>query len=73
MKNKTLQIRISERRLDKLREYAASRDKTMTSLLEDWIDSLPPKTLPAIHEGLCGSPASAPCKPRLNANSKNMA
>lgn len=57
MKTKTLQIRISERRLNKLREYAASRDKTMTALLEDWIDSLPQKTLPAIH---------------LNGNSKNM-
>ena len=44
MKTKTLQIRISEKRLNKLREYAASRDKTMTSLLEDWIDSLPEKT-----------------------------
>ena len=49
MKNKTLNLRISERRLNKLREYAASRDKTMTSLLEDWIDSLPQQTLPAIH------------------------
>lgn len=49
MKNKTLNLRISERRLNKLREYAASRDKTMTSLLEDWIDSLPQKTTPAIH------------------------
>ena len=73
MKNKKLTLRISERRLNKLREYSASRDKTMTSLVEDWIDSLPEKTLPAIHEGLCGSPASAPCKPRLNADSKNTA
>ena len=73
MKRKRLEIRISERRLNKLREYAVIRDKTMTSIIEDLIDSLPEKTLPAIHEGLCGSPASAPCKPRLNANSKNMA
>ena len=41
MKNKELKIRISERRLNKLRLYAASRDKTMTSILEDLIDSLP--------------------------------
>lgn len=41
MKNKYLQIRISERRLNKLRLYAALREKTMTDLLEDWIDSLP--------------------------------
>ncbi len=71
MKNKKLTLRISERRLNKLREYAASRDKTMTSLLEDWIDSLPQKTLPTIHEGLCGSPASAPGAPRLNTDSTN--
>ena len=41
MKNKELKIRISERRLNKLRLYAANRDKTMTSILEDLIDSLP--------------------------------
>ena len=71
MKNRKLTLRISERRLNKLREYAASRDKTMTSLLEDWIDSLPQKTLPAIHEGLCAEPASAPCKPHLSTDSTN--
>ena len=49
MKNKALHLRISERRLNKLREYAASRDKTMTSIIEDWIDSLPQNPLPAIH------------------------
>ncbi|WP_414622484.1 hypothetical protein [Calothrix sp. CCY 0018] len=41
MKNKGLRIRISERRLNKLRQYAAFRDKTMTAILEDLIDSLP--------------------------------
>ena len=41
MKNKGLRIRISERRLNKLRQYAASKDKTMTAILEDLIDSLP--------------------------------
>ncbi len=41
MKNKELKIRISERRLNKLRLYAANKDKTMTSVLEDLIDSLP--------------------------------
>ena len=41
VKNKYLQIRISERGLNKLRLYAALREKTMTDLLEDWIDSLP--------------------------------
>ena len=32
---------MSEKRLNKLRAYAAKRDKTITSLLEDWIDLLP--------------------------------
>ena len=45
MKNKELKIRISERRLNKLRLYAANRDKTMTSILEDLIDSLPQKEI----------------------------
>lgn len=41
MKNKTLNLRISERRLNKLRLYSAWKDKTMTQILEDFIDSLP--------------------------------
>lgn len=41
MKNKALNLRISERRLNKLRLYSAWRDKTMTQILEDFIDSLP--------------------------------
>ncbi len=41
MKRKRLEIRLSERRLNKLRLYAASKDKTMTAILEDLIDSLP--------------------------------
>ncbi len=40
MKTKRLEIRLSERRLNKLRLYAASKDKTMTTILEDIIDSL---------------------------------
>lgn len=40
MKSKRLEIRLSERRLNKLRLYAASKDKTMTAILEDLIDSL---------------------------------
>ena len=36
-----LHIRISERRKNKLQLYAASKDKTITALVEDWIDSLP--------------------------------
>ncbi|MEH1911179.1 MAG: hypothetical protein V7L05_05840 [Nostoc sp.] len=41
MTKKGLNLRISERRLDKLRLYAASKEKTMTQLVEDWIDRLP--------------------------------
>jgi hypothetical protein len=41
MKTKTLNLRISERRLNKLRLYSAGREKTMTQILEDFIDSLP--------------------------------
>ncbi|MBN3924133.1 hypothetical protein [Nostoc sp. NMS4] len=40
MKNKRLSLRISERRMRVLPTYAATKDKTITSLVEDWIDSL---------------------------------
>jgi hypothetical protein len=40
MKNKALNLRISERRLNKLRLYAVQNDKTMTHVIEDFIDSL---------------------------------
>ncbi|TFI52479.1 hypothetical protein BLD44_021290 [Mastigocladus laminosus UU774] len=41
MKTKGLHIRISERRLNKLKLYAESKEKTMTQLIEDWVDRLP--------------------------------
>ncbi len=41
MKNHTIKIRVSERRLNKLRLYSAWTDKTMTAVLEELIDSLP--------------------------------
>ena len=40
MKKKRLEIRLSERRLSKLRLYAASKDKTMTAVIEEIIDLL---------------------------------
>jgi hypothetical protein len=40
MKGKTLTILLSERRRNKLYLYAAQKDKTITALIEDWIDSL---------------------------------
>jgi hypothetical protein len=41
MKEKRLHIHISGKRITKLRNLAKEREKTMTSLIEDWIDSLP--------------------------------
>ncbi len=41
MNKKGLNLRIFERRLNKLRLYAATKEKTMTQLVEDWIDRLP--------------------------------
>jgi len=41
MKNTKLNVRMSDRRLNKLRLYAASRDKTVTQIVEDWVDRLP--------------------------------
>jgi hypothetical protein len=36
-----LSLRIESSRLDKLRLVAGDRKKTMTQLIEDWIDRLP--------------------------------
>ncbi|BAY43976.1 hypothetical protein SAMD00079811_15700 [Scytonema sp. HK-05] len=41
MKDSRLSLRISTRRLNKLRSYAASKDKTVTQIVEDWVDRLP--------------------------------
>lgn len=41
MKNKKLEVRLSDRRMHKLRLYSVSVDKTMTAIIEDFIDSLP--------------------------------
>ncbi len=40
MKDKNLHIRLSEKRLNKLRAIAASREKTITQMIEEWIDRL---------------------------------
>ncbi len=40
MKKTTLNIRIAKSRHNKLRRIAAQREKTMTQLVEDWIDRL---------------------------------
>jgi hypothetical protein len=41
VKTTRLNVRMSERRLNKLRSYAAMKDKTVTQIVEDWIDRLP--------------------------------
>jgi Family of unknown function (DUF6364) len=41
MKSGRLNLRISEKRLAKLKIYAENREKTVTQLVEDWIDRLP--------------------------------
>jgi len=40
-----LHIRISHRRKHKLQLYAASKDKSITALVEEWIDSLAPEDI----------------------------
>jgi hypothetical protein len=41
MKEKSIMIRLSQKRYDKLKLYAGSKEKTVTQLVEDWIDRLP--------------------------------
>jgi hypothetical protein len=40
MKDKNLHIRLSEKRLNKLRTIAVAREKTITQMVEEWIDRL---------------------------------
>jgi predicted DNA-binding protein len=41
MKNKRLSFRLTERRYYKLLLLSAQLEKTMSSLVDEWIDSLP--------------------------------
>ncbi|MBW4587102.1 hypothetical protein G7B40_034580 [Aetokthonos hydrillicola Thurmond2011] len=41
MAKKELHIRITERRMHKLQLYAAEKDKTMTQVIEELLDTLP--------------------------------
>jgi hypothetical protein len=45
MKEKSIRIRLSERRYNKLKTYVQAKDKTVTQLVEDWIDRLPTKDI----------------------------
>ncbi len=50
MTKKRLNIRISEKRLNKLRLYAVAKDKTMTQIVEEWIDLVPNKEIEKVKE-----------------------
>jgi hypothetical protein len=41
MRKKDIHVKVSERRHAKLKAYAQTREKTVTQLIEDWIDRLP--------------------------------
>jgi len=41
MKEKSIRVRLSEKRYLKLKAYAEAKEKTMTQVVEDWIDRLP--------------------------------
>jgi predicted DNA-binding ribbon-helix-helix protein len=41
LKKVRLSLRIAFSRWEKLRQLAVEREKTMTQMVEDWIDSLP--------------------------------
>jgi len=41
VKEKSLRFRMSERRYNNLKLYAEWKEKTMTQLIEDWVDRLP--------------------------------
>jgi hypothetical protein len=56
MKEDYLRIRMSKRRMDKLRLYAAMKDTTMTHIIENFIDSLPATK---IGDSDAGVPANA--------------
>jgi predicted HicB family RNase H-like nuclease len=45
MKTGRLNLRISEKRLAKLKMYAENKEKTITQLVEDWIDRLPNQSI----------------------------
>ena len=41
IKTKRLNLRLSENRYAKLKNYADSKEKDITRVIEDWIDRLP--------------------------------
>jgi hypothetical protein len=41
MTQKDIHVKVSEKRQAKLKAYAQAKEKTITQLIEDWIDRLP--------------------------------
>jgi hypothetical protein len=41
MKTERLSIRLSEKRMNKLRAIAVEQEKTITQVVSDWLDSMP--------------------------------
>jgi hypothetical protein len=39
-KTERLSVRLSETRMNKLRQYAASQEKSITEVVSDWVDRL---------------------------------
>ncbi|MCC5608531.1 hypothetical protein LC612_17495 [Nostoc sp. CHAB 5834] len=59
MKEKSLRFRMSQRRYNKLKLYAANKEKTMTQLIEDWVDRLPSSAIDdSDARGLANAPLS---------------
>jgi hypothetical protein len=60
MKERSIRVRLSQKRNDKLKAYAQSKEKTVTQLVEDWIDRLPsPKIDGSDARGLANAPLSS--------------
>ncbi len=51
MKTKRLNVRLTDRRYHKLVLFAVISDKTISSLVDEWIDSLPEPEKPNATEG----------------------
>lgn len=54
MKKRYFNVRLSDRRLNKLRRYAAINEKTMTQIIEEFIDLLPDGVACAKNENQIG-------------------
>jgi hypothetical protein len=69
MKNKQLRLRMSERRFNKLQNYATYADKTMTQVIDELIDSLPNTEKgdsdAGVPEGASLSSTPCPVKPQV--------